>query len=107
MSANPFAAVPPGGPRMIRRFVSTLALAVVFCSAHAFTQSTTGTISGVVTDSTGAILPGVTVDAKHTEMGGVRSMVTDAEGRYRASNLAVGDYVVTATMAGFQPMVRS
>ncbi|MEO5895543.1 MAG: TonB-dependent receptor [Vicinamibacterales bacterium] len=85
--------------------LAILLLLVVSHSAYA--QSTTGTISGIITDTTGAVLPGVSVEMKHTEMGGVRSVVSDSEGRYRASNLAVGEYQVTAGLAGFQTMVRT
>lgn len=89
-----------------RRLLPHVFLALALLGGRAFAQSTTGSISGAITDSTGAVLPGVVVEVKHTEMGGVRSLVSDPEGRYRASNLPVGEYVVTATLTGFQPMVR-
>lgn len=89
-----------------RRLTLLLALAVG-ASTSLFAQATTGTISGTITDETGAVLPGVTVELKHLDTGAVRSTVTDDEGRYRASNLAVGTYEVKAAMSGFQSMVRN
>src|SRR5262245_7650824 len=67
---------------------------------------TTATISGTVSDETGGVLPGVTVTARNTETGVSRETVTDTEGRYKASALSIGEYEVTATMQGFQPVVR-
>lgn len=79
----------------------------LFLAQSAFAQSTTGTISGTVSDSTGAVLPGAVIDVRHVETGALRSTVSDAEGRYRASNLGVGSYEVKGTLAGFQPAVRT
>ncbi len=86
-----------------------LALLVVFVSSvsAAEAQETTGTILGTVSDSSGAILPGVTVAAKHAETGQTRSIVTDGSGRYRMPSLLVGHYEVTAQLQGFQTILRS
>lgn len=88
----------------MRRFgVSILmALALVFASLPAaIAQETTGAIEGVVTDSGGAVLPGVTVTA--TGPVGTVTTVTDGEGRYRFPRLPSGQYVVRATLDGFAP----
>lgn len=60
----------------------------------------TGTIEGVVTDTTGAVLPGVTVVVRNIDTNIARESVTDAGGRYRAAALQPGRYQVTATIAG-------
>lgn len=91
----------------MRHSLPGFVIALLLLGHSAYAQSTTGTISGTITDGTGAVLPGVAIEVKNTEMGGVRSVVSDSEGRYRASNLAVGNYLVTATLAGFQSMARS
>ncbi len=62
----------------------------------------TGNIEGVVTDTTGAVLPGVTVVVKNTATNVTREVVTDDAGRYRANALQPGVYEVTATLGGFQ-----
>jgi hypothetical protein len=77
--------------------------AAVLLSGSAYAQTAaTGNIEGVVTDATGAVLPGVTVVVKNTNTNVAREAVTDADGRYRAQALQPGTYQVAATLAGFQ-----
>jgi iron complex outermembrane recepter protein len=64
-------------------------------------------LAGEVKDTTGAVLPGVTVEAASpalTEK--VRTMVTDASGRYRIESLPPGNYTVTFSLPGFVPLNR-
>ncbi len=63
---------------------------------------TSGDIAGVVTDSTGAALPGVDVKATDLDTGAVKSVKTGAAGDYRISLLQPGHYSVTATAHGFE-----
>ncbi|MBI4482897.1 MAG: TonB-dependent receptor, partial [Acidobacteria bacterium] len=70
-------------------------------------QLTTGTLSGTVTDATRAVLPGVTVTVRNADTGLVRTLITDAQGRYEAPNLPVGNYRVSAELAGFRTAIRS
>jgi hypothetical protein len=67
----------------------------------AFAQEQRASIEGVVKDSTGAVMPGVTVEAKNEATGVVVSAVSDANGVYRFPSLASGIWDVTATLAGF------
>ena len=60
----------------------------VFCIQLGIAQ-TTGTISGVVRDATGGVVPRASITVKNVETGITRSMPTDAQGRYRAANLSV------------------
>ena len=62
---------------------------------------TTGTIEGRITEQSGAALPGVTVELAGPRLQGARVAVTDTDGGYRFLSLVPGDYVVTATLAGF------
>ena len=64
-------------------------------------------ISGVVSDPSGAAVPGVTVTARQVETAAVRQTVTDPFGRFRLPELAVGAYEITAAKAGFQTFVQT
>jgi Carboxypeptidase regulatory-like domain len=64
-------------------------------------------ISGLVTDTSGAILPGVTVEASSDVLiEKVRSVVSDSQGRYTVVDLRPGTYKVTFTLPGFSSFVR-
>src|SRR3972149_1376814 len=69
-------------------------------------QVTTGTISGTVKDSTGAVLPGTKVVVLNQETGITRTVQADAAGHYSAPALGLGNYQVTASLEGFQTEVR-
>jgi hypothetical protein len=68
-------------------------------------QETTGTIQGVVTDQTGAVLPGVAVVVRHVQTGRTNEFVSNEAGRYLAASLQPGTYEVTFSLSGFQPIV--
>jgi hypothetical protein len=64
-------------------------------------------IAGVVKDSSGALLPGVTVEASSPALiEGTRTAVTDSAGSYRIVDLRPGDYTVTFSLTGFRAMKR-
>jgi len=85
------------------RWLTAAAFAVVSLSGIAIAQTAaTGNIEGVVTDTTGAVLPGVSVVVKNTGTNVTRELVTDGAGRYRANALQPGVYEVTAALGGFQ-----
>ena len=70
-------------------------------------QGATSTITGVVRDTSGAVLPGVTVEvASPALIEKVRSTVTDGEGLYRIFDLRPGDYAVSFTLPGFKTFRR-
>lgn len=73
----------------------------------ALAQLTTGTISGTVTDASGAAVPGAAVVLKNVDTGISRNTTTGPAGRYEAPNLPVGRYEVSATSTGFQTSVRA
>ena len=80
---------------------------VVFLPAVAWAQSETGSIAGVVRDASGAVLPGVTVEAASPALiEKVRSVVTDGQGLYRIVDLRPGAYTVTFTLPGFSTFRR-
>src|SRR2546425_4578314 len=81
---------------------------LLFVPAGASAQSaTTGSIAGVVRDATGAVLPGVTVEAASPALiERARTVVTDDEGQYKIVDLRPGTYVVTFTLPGFSTVKR-
>src|SRR5262245_6908728 len=81
--------------------VGMLALAVCVPAIGA-AQETRGSIEGVVKDTSGAVLPGVTVEARSPGLVGVSTAVSDQSGAYRFPSLPPGQYEVTAVLAGFQ-----
>lgn len=89
--------------------IARLYLVVLFCGslAAAAAQETTGTILGTVTDSSGAVLPGVSISIRHVETSQTRTALTDEAGRYRVPALPVGSYEITVQLTGFQTVVRS
>jgi len=66
----------------------------------------TGSIVGVVTDETGAVMPGVTVEATNVGTNQVRTAVTGSDGYYSLPLIQPGQYSVKGTLAGFKTFVR-
>jgi len=82
------------------------AAALLLLPVHARAQGE-AQISGVVTDTTGAVLPGVTVEAGSPALiEKVRVVVTDGQGRYVIVNLRPGTYAVTFSLTGFSVVRR-
>ena len=86
----------------VRRLASVWLLSLCVATAAMAGQST-GTIEGVVTDSSGARLPGVTVEVVATPRGvkAIAVTTTDSEGAYRLSPVGAGEYVVRFALSGF------
>src|SRR5687767_13871176 len=69
--------------------------------------SAQGVITGMVKDTSGAVMPGVTVEASSPVLiEKVRTAVTDGAGQYRIIDLRPGEYVVTFTLTGFNTVRR-
>ena len=79
----------------------SLLLALVLTSVT-LAQVTTGTIVGIVTDQTGARLPGVDVLVTNVRTGSEYGIPTDNEGSYRVGSLQPGEYTVQASLPGFK-----
>ena len=89
--------------RVLNRGAAALLLLAVL-PATAFAQAS---ISGIVKDTSGAVLPGVTVEAASPVLiEKTRSTVTDGSGAYQIINLQPGTYTVTFTLPGFNTFVR-
>ena len=85
----------------MRRLVLMMLLVATFHGV-ASGQETTGTITGVASDASGAVLPGVTVTVKNLDTSTSRTFVTNETGSYTAAQLAVGAYEVTFELSGFE-----
>src|SRR5690348_2568997 len=85
----------------MRVLLRTLGVLALLCLLPA-TARAQATIAGVVTDNSGGVLPGVTVEAASPVLiEKVRTATTDSNGRYRIENLRPGEYTVTFTLTGF------
>ncbi len=93
----------------MRYFTSRLLLVAFTLCALSFlinAQAPTGTITGIVTDASGAAMANVTVTITDKTTGSARSVVTNASGLYSAPALPVGDYQVRAEASGFRTLER-
>lgn len=88
---------------VLTRGFTVLAM-LLFLSTGAVAQETTATIVGTVTDDTGAVLPGVSIVAKHLSTGRSYEFVSSATGAYTATLLPIGPYEVTFHLQGFQQL---
>jgi Carboxypeptidase regulatory-like domain len=80
---------------------------VLLLPAAAWAQAGSGTIAGVVRDTSGAVLPGVTVEAASPALiEKVRSVITDSQGQYKIVDLRPGLYTVSFTLSGFSTFRR-
>src|SRR5581483_2753451 len=73
---------------------------------YAWAQVNMSNLIGVVRDSSGAAVPGVTIKITNTGTGAVRQEITDDTGLYRATLLEVGKYTVEAEKPGFQKLLK-
>src|SRR5580765_6939524 len=86
---------------IIKRASSLLALALLFTVA-AFSQSNTGSITGVVTDQNGAVVPNAAVTVTNQGTNEKRTAQADGQGRYEVPSLPTGIYSIESTASGFK-----
>jgi hypothetical protein len=81
---------------------------VLACAATAWAQQSIGyaSVSGRVTDPSGAVVPGAAVSARHKETNLVATTVTDRDGRFRLPYLRVGPYEIAVRADGFGNALR-
>src|SRR6266516_3545019 len=87
-------------------FVAGIIALIVSGNGMVFGQECSATMSGVVHNANGGLVPGVGVTAKHIESGLTRTVITSETGSYRMPALPVGAYEVTAELSGFKQQVR-
>ena len=78
---------------------------VCLMPTRAFAQAT-GSLTGQITDQSGAVMPGVAVDATNTATGLVRNTVSGGDGFYTITQLPPGTYDVKGALSGFRPVLR-
>jgi outer membrane receptor protein involved in Fe transport len=91
---------------MKRVLVSAAAILITICVPAWARAQASGQINGAVTDASGGVLPGVTVEAVNAGTGAVRTAVTGADGLYTIPLLPPGNYTVKASLQGFRTSQR-
>ena len=93
----------------LRGIIATLLclVLIIWFAPPANSQVTGATLSGTVTDASGAAVPGAQISIKNVATGVTRDLTVDSAGFYSAPNLAPGSYTVTVTAAGFSTLIRS
>ena len=79
---------------------------ILLSSSLVFAQGSTAAITGSVTDTSGAVLPGTMVAVKHLDTGLARVVESDSSGNYSIPSLPIGEYELTAEKTGFQRELR-
>src|SRR5881628_1550581 len=92
---------------VLGRFVAAIVALIAFGTCLSFAQTSTATTLGTVKDTSGALIPGVSITVKHTETGLTRAAISGETGDYNVPLLPVGAYELTTVMPGFRQQVRS
>src|SRR5204863_6608321 len=87
--------------------IISLALLLIVSACAVFAQGALGTITGQVTDPSGAVVGNASIEVKNTATGVVVKTVSTATGNYTAPQLQVGAYDLTVTVSGFKTYKRS
>jgi len=90
------------GVRLRGVFVALLAAIFLFCPVQSRAQQLTATLSGVVTDSSGAVIPRATITITQTTTNAVRTVQSDDSGNYAVTSLPAGTYNVSVSYSGFE-----
>src|SRR5919197_147137 len=92
---------------MNRRNIVSAAVLICTCIVpSSVLAQATGAIAGLVTDESGAVVPGVTIEVTSAATGQTRTAVSGADGFYSVPQVQPGIYTVKATLSGFKPLVR-
>src|SRR5438445_5532201 len=75
--------------------------AEIFAPAAAMAQADLGSVSGTITDGSGAVVPNATVTVKNTATGAERVTTSNSQGEYAVTQLPAADYTVSVKGSGF------
>jgi Carboxypeptidase regulatory-like domain len=89
------------------RLLSLLALPLIFLAVASAQTTTTGSISGVITDSSGAVIPKAKVELRNSATGALETTQSNSVGAYRFDLLPPGPYAITVNQPGFSTMTTS
>jgi outer membrane receptor protein involved in Fe transport len=92
--------------RETRLFVAAVVILLAWMAPSNLAAQATGAIRGIVSDESGAVIPGVTVEVTNIATGQSRHAVTGADGVYTVLQLAPGRYQVKGTLSGFKTVLR-
>src|SRR5688572_13146946 len=96
-----------GSMTIVRRVFLFACMALLLGAPLAHAQTTTGSITGSVTDASGAVLPGVTITLSSDRLiGGPQTQISDTTGTYRFDRLVPGSYHVKFELQGFRTVER-
>ncbi|HXU82710.1 MAG TPA: carboxypeptidase-like regulatory domain-containing protein, partial [Polyangia bacterium] len=89
------------------KFIVLAAILLGLLSGVSAMAQTSGSVSGTISDETGAVLPGAAVTLSGPAIQGSRTATTDTQGKYRFVNIPAGDnYRISASMTGFQTLTK-
>ena len=90
-----------------RALLPLITALLILAPFQSFAQQATGTIIGVVQDSTGSIVPNASVSLSHPATGNVRVVRTNERGEFTSAFMRIGEYTITAEAPGFKKRVVS
>jgi hypothetical protein len=82
--------------------VLAISLSILLLPSSVFAQTTSATLSGTIKDTSGGVLPGVSIEARNVATNDTRTAVSETTGVYRFTNLPRGTYAVKAELQGFK-----
>jgi hypothetical protein len=85
----------------------TVLLALLLAAGTSIAQTDTGTITGTITDSNGALMPGVRIEARNTATGAPYQVASSSTGSYTIAQLPAGTYRISVSLPGFKPYTRT
>ena len=85
----------------MKKFFMAAVVSFLVLSALAFAQSSNATVSGTVSDTSGALIPGVSITATNTQTGIVTTVLSNESGTYNFASLQPGTYKMSAELSGF------
>src|SRR5436309_3850343 len=85
--------------------LQTIVCVLVF-SLNVFAQTDRGTLTGTVSEPSGAVIPGVSIEAKNVQTGATYQAGSSETGNYTLAQLPAGTYELSATLPGFKKFVR-
>src|ERR1700694_5421951 len=92
---------------MLKHSLIASAFVIALFAGYAQAQSTLGTITGLITDSSGAVIPNAVVVVTNTATGAKAQTISSSTGNYVVPNLPVGPYEVGVAISGFKAWARS